>query len=1133
MPATVSIAIRTAWVITGLLLALTAPGLVRAQGVNRVSGLVTDPSGAALVGALIEAKELSTNATRSGTSNDRGYYLLQLPIGVYTVTVSCRGFDTSVREKVPVDVGADVHIDFSLPVASAHQSVEVVAAGAAMLTPDSSQVTTTVNNDLVLDSPVALASRERNSASFLAMTPGWQGSTSSGRLNGGQGWDQSVSVDGASLSPAAFATGTQAQMIVPTFAIQEFEIIANNPEAQDGRTSNGAIKYVMKSGTNNYHGSAFDYLRNQDLDARNFFSPKVAEDDQNEYGVELGGPVVIPHVYDGHNKWFFYTYYDGYRYTNANTAATYSLFTPAMRVGDFSAAGIPVIYDPNTTSANAQGGFTRTPYPGNIIPTSQISPISRYYVNLFPAPNRPGLTNNYLGTSLSRTQDDQGLMKINRAYSRGSFSASYGQEVDTSQSPGAFGPTLVSSVGVNHGHRAIVNWDSSISPTLLNHFGASFNRWHLGTFGGGESTFGVGTNTNKLAGLAQGPVGGSGAAAISAGGYTFPTSGTINFITHQNWRVGDDFTWHTGAHSFQFGGSLDHYSTSGAQNNTNPLGSYTFSPLETGLTGSSNTGFAAASFLLGNVDTATWGQEPWETSLMHPKAVYAQDKWKLRANLTLSYGLRWDYEAPVTDKENRLSTFNPNLPNPGAGNLPGALEFAGTGPGLSGKDQFALNYYKGIQPRIGLAYNFRKNTVLRAGYTINTDEADGIAEGLAQQGYYTKATVASLNSGVTPAFNWAIGFPNVPVGPVFNPTIANGASTQYQQPNSARLPMVENWNFGIQQMLPGNIMIDISYLGMGAHHLGNGKLNYNQLNPIYLSLGPLLNQSIGSAAANAAGIFAPYPGFTGSVAQALVPYPQYQNITLLSDPIGNNGYNALQVKFQKRLSHGLTFLASFNYSKNLTDADGQSTASTLGGAQNYYNSSLEKAVAALDVPLAFIASFTYELPFGTGKPLRTGSNFVDKYVIGGWKTSEVVTVQNGTPLGITTELTLAAIGAVRANVVPGGQLYGQHDRSTFDPAANLYLNKAAFSAPAAFTFGDSPRLFSQLRGFGTISVNAALLKSFAITERVRFTLRPEFFNLLNNVNFSSPTVDVNSTAFGKITAAGSSRMGQVSATLSW
>ncbi len=752
MRATVSFAMRTAWLITSFLTVFGCSELLRAQGVNRVSGLITDPSGAVVAGASIQVRELSTNATLNALSNDRGYYLLQLPVGVYDVTVSDAGFSTQIRTKVPVDVGADLTLNFSLELATAQQTVSVVGESATLLT-DSSQVQVAVNNNLVLDSPVALASRERNSASFLAMTPGFQGTTGSGRLNGGEGWDQEVTIDGATLSPAAFAQGTMAQMIVPTFAVQEFQVVGSTPEAEDGRTSNGAIKFVFKSGTNDYHGSAFDYLRNQALDARNFFSPKVAEDDQNEYGVELGGPVVIPHLYDGHNHTFFYTYYDGYRYTNANTAAVYSLLTPAMRVGNFGAAGIPAIYDPNSTQPNGQGGFARTLYPGNIIPASEISPISAYFANLFPAPNRSGLTNNYLGTSLSRVQDDQGFMKINRVYSHGSFSASYGQEVDNSQSPGAFGPTLIASQGKNAGHRAIVNWDSIISPTLLNHFSASFNRWHLGTFSGGETTFGVGTNLNTLAGLAQGPVGGSGAASISAGGYTFPSSGTINYITHQDWRLANDFTWHTGTHQFQFGASLDHFSTSGAQNQVDPLGSYTFSPLETGQPGQSNTGFAAASFLLGAVDSGTWGQEPWQTALMRPKAAYIQDRWKLRPNLTLSYGLRWEYKAPVTDKENRLSTFDPNLPNPAAGNLPGALIFAGTGPGRSGLSQFAKNYYGGFGPRIGIAYNVFKNTVLRAGYTINYDQADGIAEVLDQQGYYTKSTISSLNTGVTPAFN--------------------------------------------------------------------------------------------------------------------------------------------------------------------------------------------------------------------------------------------------------------------------------------------------------------------------------------------------------------------------------------------
>jgi len=272
-------------------------------------------------------------------------------------------------------------------------------------------------------------------------------------------------------------------------------------------------------------------------------------------------------------------------------------------------------------------------------------------------------------------------------------------------------------------------------------------------------------------------------------------------------------------------------------------------------------------------------------------------------------------------------------------------------------------------------------------------------------------------------------------------------------------------------------------------------------------------------AATAAGIVAPYAGFTGSVAQALRPFPQYQNITLNANPIGNNTYNAFQVRAQKRFSNGLTFLISFNYAKNLTDAHGQSSGGYLGGAQNYYNVSLEKAVEANDVPHALAAAYTYQLPFGTGKNLRTGSRFIDKYVISGWTTSGVWTVQDGKPLALTTQLSLPAAGAVRPNMV-SGNVYGAHDRSSFDPAKDLYVNRAAFALPASFTFGNAPRLISQLRAFGIVSWNVALLKSIPIRENLRLILRPEFFNVLNNVNFSAPNQDFSNLAFGRITAAG-------------
>jgi hypothetical protein len=856
----------------------------------------------------------------------------------------------------------------------------------------------------------------------------------------------------------------------------------------------------------------------------------VNEDRQSEFGGDVGGPVIIPKLYNGRNKTFFYAYYDGFRYTTSNTGTYYSLLTPAMRQGDFSAPGIPQIYDPASTSPNGLGGFVRTPFAGNIIPASDISPISQYFANLLPSPNRPGLSNNYVGTTVTTNDMDQGLIKIDQVIRGGRLSVSYNDTREPTTTNGPFGPVLSGTFGFNTGHRAILNLESVIRPTLINHFGASFNRWTLFNHQGGQQYLGDGAGLNGKAGFGE-PLDTSGEAIITAAGYFVGIGAGVNRIAHQNWRINDDLTWVRGAHEFQFGIQQTRFYTTGLQQagGFTPFGTYTFSPTETGLPGNGSTGFAAASYLLGDVDTGSYGQQPSQAWLFRYWGLYAQDRWKIRPNLTLSYGLRWEHEPPVRDKLDRVANFDPTLANPGAGGLPGALEFAGTGSGRAGRDQFANDWFGGFGPRIGLAYSPNKLTVFRAAYGLMYDTNAGPGIFLNQQGYFTEATVTSTTGGVTPAFNWAIGFPPVQQGPYFNPTFANGSSTSYMQPNGARMPEVENWNVGIQRQLPGNIVVDIAYVGTAAHHLLNGNLDINQLNPQYLALGSVLSAQVGSPAALAAGIAAPYAGFSGSVAQALRPFPQYQTITLSSDPIGNNTYNSGQLRVQKRFSAGISFLLTYTLSKDLTDADGEGGGSFLGSAQNYYNLRLEKAVSSSDIPHSFVAAYTYDLPLGENKPIHTGSHFIDKYVIGGWQTSGIVTVQSGLPIGVTTELSLPGIGALRPNVV-SSNIYGANN-SSFNPAVNLYLNPAAFAPPAPFTFGDAPRLFSQVRAPGLREWDTALGKTFQINDRIGVKFKAEFFNVLNTVNFGVPVADINSPSFGQITTAGPSRTGQISATL--
>jgi Carboxypeptidase regulatory-like domain/TonB dependent receptor len=719
------------------------PAMLRAQSTNRVSGLITDQSGSVIVGAAVSAQDVATNVVSNTTSNDRGYYLLQLPIGFYSIKVSNTGFRSSLRERVEVSVGADVGLDFTLALASAEQSVEVVGGISPLLAPNSSSVETVVENELVLNLPLAVSGGMRNSADFLKLTPGYQGTTFSARLNGGVGLDQEVTIDGATVSPVAFGAGIQgSQNTVPGFAVQEFQVVGSNIEAQYGRTSTGVIKYVYKSGTNALHGSAFEYLRNESLDARNFFSPTVAKDHQNEFGVEAGGPVFIPKLYNGKNRTFFYMYYDGFRYSNSNPGSIYSLLTPSMRQGDFSAAGIPVIYDPSTTRSDGKGGFVRDPFAGNIIPQSQISPISSYFASLLPNPTLPGLSSNFKGLSTSTNNMDQGLIKIDQSFHNGRFSASYNHTTEPTVSQGPFGAILSGTFGNNQGRRAIVNWDQTISANKLNHFGASFNRWSFFNHQGNQTDLSTGSNLNQKAGLG-GILDQTGQATVNASGYFLGIGGEVNRIAHQNWRITDDFNWIKGSHDYQFGISQTRYYTTGLQQagGFTPFGTFSFGPQETGLPGNPNSGFGVASYLLGQVDSATYGQQPSQAFLFRNWGVYAQDRWKVRPNLTLTYGLRWEYEPPIRDKLDRLANFDPTLANPGAGNLPGALVFAGSGSGRTGKDQFANSWDKGFGPRVGVAYSFRKDMVLRAAYGVVYDTNAGPAIFLNQQGYFTQASV--------------------------------------------------------------------------------------------------------------------------------------------------------------------------------------------------------------------------------------------------------------------------------------------------------------------------------------------------------------------------------------------------------
>ncbi|HEY0262965.1 MAG TPA: carboxypeptidase regulatory-like domain-containing protein [Granulicella sp.] len=1109
---------------------------------GRISGRVTDPSGAVIPDATISAQNTGTDVVIRSKSNDSGYYVMQVPAGRYNVTVGATGFGTVVLNNLVVLVGSDAGGDVHLTVASAESVVEVHGeASQELITPNSSQTQTSVDNEMVASIPVEVSGTLRNASAFLKLEPGYNGTS----LNGGAANDQAITVDGADVSAVGFGSGGESisyAMPVPSFAVQEFQVVGSNQDANVGRTSTGGVTYALKSGTNSFHGSVFEFNRNTIYDAKSYFQKVRGQDHQNEFGFDVGGPI-------WKNRTFFYGYYDGYRYKTSNTGMLYSLLTPAMKTGDFSAPGIPAIYDPSTTVSNGSGGFTRQQFQCNgrlnVICPERLSSVSRYFASLYPNPQTLTLSNNFVGTTTSTTNSDQFLIKIDHTISDSQrISGSYAQMYNPQTSNGPFGVNLSGgTTNPYRGNRAIVNYNTTINANMLNHALGSFDILYFNSHTGGQNNYNSGANLNQMAGLTG--VNQTGFARINVGGAltsngTIGAAGTyyvgggsnLNKIAHTVYRLSDEFSWQKGNHQMQFGASYLHYYTIGEQGayGSGNWGTFQFSPQETGLPGSSSSGFAAASFMLGELDGGGLGQNPSQAMSMPYQGYFAQDKWKILPNLTLTAGLRWDYSSPITDRGDRLANFDPSVTNAAAGNLPGALVFAGFGAGKANRHQFADPWYGGWGPRVGISWAVSSNTVLRAAYGLLYDTNNGPAAKLNQQGYFTQSTLLSTNGGVTPAFNWTTGFPTVKQGPLFDPTFANGSSSSRMTPGGAIQPQVENYTVGIQQRLPGGFVLDAAYVGTQGHHMQIiNVLNLNQMDPKYLSLGNVLSASIGSAQANAAGIRAPYPGFTGNVAQALRPFPQYQTITDTAGPLGNQHYNAFQAKVQKAFTHGYTVLASYTYEKNITNVN-------TVGAQNYYDLHAESAVASFDIPHAFTAAYNWQLPIGKGQKLNIGNATLDK-IFGGWMTSGVLTLKSGTPISVTTETSLPGIGPVLPNVVSGQALLGTNaSRGKFTPSRDRYLNSAAFALPPAFSFGTAPRYFDNARTFGYEDWDVALTKRWAFDKRFNFDLKGEFFNVLNRTNFAGPNADMQSPAFGQVTAIQANttpRNGQVSGTISW
>jgi hypothetical protein len=589
---------------------------------------------------------------------------------------------------------------------------------------------------------------------------------------------------------------------------------------------------------------------------------------------------------------------------------------------------------------------------------------------------------------------------------------------------------------------------------------------------------------------------------------------------NNSYQLADTFSMVKGNHTIKFGLDARLLQTNGADPNNNQ-GTFRFTNLETALpTSTGNTGHAFASFLLGQVSNASANFLYVVPGNRYKYlAFFVQDDWKVTRKLTINAGLRYDIFFPRTENNGNFSGFDPALPNPGAGNLPGAVAFLGEGAGRdNSRSSFANTDYKNFGPRLGFAYALTPKTVFRGGYGLYFAAGNATTGLRCSQcfifGFNAAPSFATQNAGVTPAFNWDAGFPtNYPQPPFISPTVQNGFGVNMIGRDDGRAPYFQNMSFGIQQELWGRTVVEATYVGVKGTRLGTGLFsNINQVDPRYLSLGSLLTQNINSSAAVAAGIKPPYAGFTGTVAQALRPFPQYLNIENRSNPNGNSTYHALQLKVERRFTKGLTLLGAYTWAKTISDGDIMAGGGTSG--QDFYNRRLEKALSINDVPNVAAISFLYELPI-----------FKRSKVLGGWTLSGILQYQSGRPVVLTANNTLPLFNAtLRPNVVAGVSKTADFN----DPATDFWINRAAFTVPTAFTFGNAARTYGDLRAPAFLNENLGLIKRTALTERFTLTFRAEFFNIANRTVFGAPNGNISNLQFGRISSqANSPRQGQL------
>jgi hypothetical protein len=1119
-----------------------------------ITGVVTDSTGAAVTNQDVVITNQATNTSQRVTTTTTGEYnAANLAPGNYRIEVGAPGFKRFVESGITLTAAGTVRIDAQLEVGAISDSVEVVALAAQMQTEDA-RITTAVENRMVDQLPLVVAGALRSPFDLVTIAPESKGSGNSVSLGGGQAAAWSATLDGLSVNTNRSADATETAYVTPSVeSITEFAVDTNGFKAEFGQAGGGVITFVSKSGTNSYHGTAYDFLRNDDLDARGFFAGQRSVYKQNDFGVTLGGPVRIPKLYNGRDRTFFFVSYEGFRNRIGANGTIVSVPTPEMYKGDFSnwvnsANKQLTIYDPDTT-ATVNGTIVRSPFPNNQIPASRFSAVSQSIIPYARKvlPNRTGLVpgqanyikNNYVTQSgVTETPTDKGSVKIDHNFGSNHHLGFFYNKTAFTSEPGASGPSGL-PVPLWNGQITIYNasdyrmsYDWTISPRLLNHFSIGGNTFNKDSFSPN-----VGGNWKSKVCIKNAVDCNVNFPNVSFSEFASWGGAADNGTEQPMWSFKDDLSFVRGGHTFKFGYDFESQRANGF-GEQNIAGQATFSYLETAVPGATSltSGSSFASFLLGDADSGATETVRYLAQTYQYHGMYAQDDWRISKRLMVNLGLRYEFTRPPFTQGDQYSDFTPDLPNPAVNNYPGALRFAGNGAGRTGQRSLVPAWYGAIGPRAGLAWSLNDKTTIRAGAGRSFSRVTVVSGTTHYSGFIGQYNFASTNQGVTPAFNWDQGLPSYPLPPQINPAFANNQNVDWWQGQDAtRAPELDFWTLSIQRQLSSSMVLEAEYNGTAGNHLQTGLVNINQIpmsvvNDFIARYGAtqtatLLNSNIASALAVAAGIRIPYANFTDptvqrtmTVAQALRPFPQYLTIDTSQgggDKSGHSTYHAAIVKLDRRFSSGLTFQWSYVFSKLLTDSD--TYYANAGMAEDQGNRRLEKSIGGFDETHILKMNTLYDLPFGPGRRWL-GQGFAGR-LLGGWRISAIQVYASGTPIRVTRNAPLSIFnGTNRPYITTYDGWRAADGPNGFDPNTGLYLNPAAFPAQPLGLLGNATRYNPKLRTFPTLNENVSLGKSFQLTERFRLDFRAEAFNIFNRTVFGSPNTSLGGNTFGIVSS---------------